>query len=192
MKRTLIIMGHPDRESLCNSLAESYEKGAKENGSDVRILKLFDMKFNPFLEKGYKAKQPLEPDLEKAKEDIAWAEHLVFVYPVWWASIPAVLKGFIDRVFTPGFAFHSGRKNGIPEKLLKGRTGRLIVTMDSPKWYYKWFMKSASQMMMKKGVLEFCGIKPVKITEFTPIKFSSEKIKLNWIDKVYTMGKSLA
>ncbi|MBU3914162.1 NAD(P)H-dependent oxidoreductase [bacterium] len=190
MKRTLIVLGHPNSESLCNALAESYEKGARENGSDVRLLKLYDLKFNPFLEKGYNATQKLEQDLEKAKEGIEWAEHLVFVYPVWWASVPAVLKGFIDRVFTPGFAFN--RKNGLPEKLLKGRTGRLIVTMDSPKWYYKWFMKNSSQVMMKKGVLEFCGIKPVKITEFTPIKSASESRKQIWIDQVYDMGKSLA
>ncbi len=192
MKRTLIVLGHPDRESLCRALAESYEKGAKVNGSDVRLLKLYDMKFNPFLEKGYKGKQKLEQDLEKAKADIEWAEHLVFVYPVWWASIPAVLKGFIDRIFTPGFAFTSNKKNGLPTKLLKGRTGRLIVTMDSPKWYYRWFMKNSSQVMMKKGVLEFCGVKPVKVTEFTPIKTASESRRQNWIDEAYTMGKCLA
>jgi putative NADPH-quinone reductase len=192
MKRTLIICGHPDKNSLCSSLAESYFKGAVKNGSKARMLMLNDLNFNPFLEKGYKVAQPLEPDLEKAKSDIAWADHLVFVYPVWWASIPALLKGFIDRVFTPGFAFKYKPKAGLPEKLLVGKSGRLIVTMDSPKWYYKWFMKRSSQIMMKKGVLEFCGVKPVKITEFCPIKGTSDKKKQQWLDQVYHMGLGVA
>ncbi len=191
MKNTLVILGHPDNESLCNAFAESYKKGAEDNGSEIRMLKLSDINFNPHLEKGYKEKQPLESGLEKAKQDIQWADHLVFVYPVWWASVPAVLKGFIDRVFTPGFAFRSGSKVGLPEKLLKGKTARLIVTMDSPKWYYRWFMKDTSHMMMKKGVLEFCGIKPVKISSFSPIKGAPEKLKKNWIDQVYQLGLSL-
>ena len=134
----------------------------------------------------------MEPDLDKAKADISWADHLVFVYPVWWAAVPAILKGFIDRVFTPGFAFKSDPKGGFANKLLKGKTGRLIVTMDYPKWYYKWFLKRSSQIMMKKGVLDYCGIKPVKVTEFTPIKTASENQRLKWIQQTHELGQNLA
>jgi len=103
-QRILIILGHPAETSLCRAIAEAYQSGAQAAGQDVRLLSLGQLDFDPILRDGYNTIQPLEPDLVAAQESIAWAEHLVFVYPIWWGSIPAILKGFFDRIFLPGFA----------------------------------------------------------------------------------------
>ena len=96
-KRVLVILGHPSEASLCGAIANAYLKGAQAAEHEVRFLSLGKLKFDPILRDGYNTIQALEPDLVAAQESIAWAEHIVFVYPIWWGSIPAILKGFFDR-----------------------------------------------------------------------------------------------
>ena len=112
MKRILFINGHPDGGSFNAALAEAYRKGAVETEAEVREIIVRELKFNPSLQYGYRKRTELEPDLLMAQECIRWAEHLVWIYPVWWGSLPALLKGFIDRVFLPGFAFKK-RENSL-------------------------------------------------------------------------------
>ena len=188
MKKTLIINGHPDRESFCFALAESYKKGADSSGADCKLVHLIDLDFNPILTFGYRKISELEPDLVKMQAEILAAEHLVLVYPNWWSTCPALLKGFIDRVFVPNFAFKYRENSPFWDKLLKGKTARLIVTMDTPKWYYWLINRSAGHNAMKIGVLEFCGIKPVKISVFTPIKSSDEAKRKKWLAEVEELG----
>jgi len=104
-KRILVILGHPSSNSFCAALAERYAQSALRAGHEVRQLFLGRMDFDPVLREGYQQVQPLEADLRQAQADILWAEHLTLVYPIWWGGIPALLKGFFDRVFLPGFAF---------------------------------------------------------------------------------------
>ena len=189
MKKILIINGHPDKESFCFALAESYKKGADAVGASCKLVHLIDLDFNPVLTFGYRKISELEPDLVKMQEEITAADHLVFVYPNWWATFPALLKGFIDRVFVPNFAFKYRENSQFWDKLLKGKTARLIVTMDTPKWYYWLINRNAGHNAMKVGILEFCGVKPVKITVCTPIKSSDETKRKKWLEEVETLGK---
>jgi NAD(P)H dehydrogenase (quinone) len=189
MKKILIINGHPDKKSFCFALAESYKKGADTNGSDCKLVHLIDLKFNPILTNGYRIVSELEPDLQKIQLDILKADHLVLVYPNWWGTYPALLKGFIDRVFLPDFAFKYQKTSPLPAKLLKGKTARLIITMDTPRWYYWLINKSPGHNSMKTGILEFCGIKPVKISAFAIIKSSDEKKRKQWLTEVEALGK---
>ena len=189
MKKILIINGHPDKESFCFHLAESYKKGADAAGADCKLIHLIDFDFNPILTYGYRKISALEPDLLQAQQDILAADHLVFVYPNWWATLPALLKGFIDRTFLPNFAFKYRENSPFWDKLLTGKTARLIVTMDTPRWYYWLINRSAGHNAMKIGVLEFCGIKPVKITVFTPIKSSDDKKRKQWLEEATELGK---
>lgn len=190
MKKILVINGHPDKESLCHALAESYKKGADSNGTDCKLVHLIDLRFNPILTHGYREVSPLEPDLVKVQQQISEAEHLVFVYPTWWGTYPALLKGFFDRFFLPGFAFKYRKDSPLWDKLLKGKTARLIVTMDSPKWYNWLIYKSAGHNSMKHAILEFCGIKPVSITSFAPVKSSDEVKRKKWLEEVEVLGKN--
>jgi putative NADPH-quinone reductase len=183
-----VIVGHPYPESYCNALAQAYTKGAADSGAEVRIIDLGRISFDPILKYGYHQRTELEPDLLAAQETIRWADHLVFVYPNWWGSMPALLKGFFDRAFLPGYAFKSKPNSLMTEKLLKGKTARLIVTMDSPLWYYRLALKRAGHHIMKRGILQFCGINPVKITEIGMVKTTSMEVREKWLRKVEELG----
>ena len=192
MKRILIINGHPDKKSFCFALAESYKKGADTNGTECKLVHLIDLKFNPILSYGYRVVSELEPDLLKIQQDILEATHLVIVYPNWWGTYPALLKGFIDRVFLPKFAFKYLKNSPLPAKLLKGKSARIIVTMDTPTWYYWIINRSPGHNSMKKAILEFCGIKPVMISSFAIVKSSDNLKRKKWLDEVELLGKKQA
>jgi putative NADPH-quinone reductase len=186
--RTLIILGHPDKKSLCAKLADEYERGAVEKGGDVRRINLSELSFNLNLRNGYRLVQNLEEDLLEAQNNIKWANHLVFIFPVWWSSVPALLKGFIDRTFLPGFAFKYRDNSSNWDKLLTGRSSRLIVTSDAPVFYLYLAYFHPAVNMMKKAVLEFCGVSPVTVSSFGAIRGSSEKRLEKIIYDVYRMG----
>jgi NAD(P)H dehydrogenase (quinone) len=188
MKNILIINGHPDKTSFCNEIAKKYLDGAKCVNTNVKLVNLIDLNFKPILEYGFKQQIELEPDLIKIQQNINDANHLVFIYPNWWGTYPALLKGFIDRVFTPGFAFRYHKKSLFPKKLLSGKTARLIVTMDTPSLFYSLIYKKPGHNSMKKSILEFCDVKPVKITTFAPIKGSSDKKRIKWLSITKKLG----
>ena len=187
-KKILVILGHPDSESLCGALAGAYIESAKTTDSEIRELQLGDLKFDPTLWKGYNRIQDLEPDLVRAQELIQWSDHIVFVYPNWWGTMPALMKGFFDRVFLPGFAFKYREDSAFWDKLLSGRTAQLIVTMDTPPWYYRWIYRRPGHHEMKRTILGFCGIKVIKITEFSIVRNSSSDTRNKWIDMVKRLG----
>lgn len=187
-KKIAVMIGHPYQESYCNALAKAYISGAERSGAKVHTIDLSQIQFEPNLKYGYHKRTELEEDLVAAQETIRWADHLVFVYPTWWGTMPAILKGFIDRVFLPGFSFKSKPDSLSIEKLLKGKTARLIVTMDSPPWYYRFFLKRAGHHNMKRGILQFCGVNPVRITEIGPVKTASGEVREKWIRKIQTLG----
>lgn len=188
MKKILIIDGHPDRESYGAALFEAYKKGALASGADVKEIRVADLSFDPNLHYGYRRRVELEPDLLEAREKITWAEHLVWIYPVWWGGPPAILKGFIDRVFLPGFAFQKRENSVWWDKLLTGRTAHVISTLDQPAWYY-WLVNGRPTFhSMKKMTLEFCGIKPVRTTTFGPIRLSSDKFRAKWLSRIEQLG----
>lgn len=188
-KRTAIIIGHPDRESYNNALAEAYKKGVEASGAEIKEIIIRDLKFNPNLEFGYRKRTELEPDLLKSQEILKWADHLVWVYPVWWGSVPTIMKGFIDRVLLPGFAFNK-RKNSLWwDKLFTGKSARIICTLDQPAWYYKWVYGNPSHNAMKKLTLHFIGVKYVKITTIGPIRLSKDGFREKWLRKVERLGR---
>lgn len=186
--RTLIILGHPDKKSLCSALADSYEKGAREKGGDVMRINLSDLSFNSNLRNGYRLAQNLEPDLVEAQNQIKWANHIVIIFPVWWGSVPALLKGFLDRVLLPGFAFKYREHSSNWDKLLSGKKARLIVTSDSPSWWLYLHYFHPAVNMMKKSVLEFCGVSPVTVMSFDSIKEASEKRIEGLLYKAFRAG----
>ena len=166
-----ILLAHPDKNSFNGSLADAYEAEAIRSGHEVRRQNLGEMAFDPILWKGYRAIQPLEPDLIQAKENIIWCQHWVIFYPVWWGSVPAILKGFLDRTLYPGFAFRYHDKGPLWDKLLKGRTAHVVSTCDAPWWWIWWQYRNSDIHMIKAATLEFCGISPVKTTRIDRVKY---------------------
>ncbi|MER6562694.1 NAD(P)H-dependent oxidoreductase [Streptomyces sp. NPDC001027] len=179
----LVIDSHPHIDSLCASLARTY---AEAHG-DATVLALRDLDFDPNLHFGYNKRQDLEPDLERAWQQIVDADHVVLVTPVWWGSVPALLKGFFDRVLLPGRAFEI-RPSGMPTGLLKGRTGRLIVTTDSPWWYLK-LMGDTTVKHLRRSTLRYCGIRPVPTTRIGAVKGSTEAKRERWLAEAADQGR---
>jgi len=191
MKKILLILGHPVKDTFSDQLRESYKRGATAAGAEIREIVLRKLKFDLNFSEGYRGNQELEPDLVKAQEDITWADHLVVIYPNWWSTFPALMKGFIDRTFLPGFAFKYRKGSLLWDKLLTGRSARMIVTMDTPPWYYWLIYRRPGHNAMKRGILEFCGIKPVRITTIGSLKVSSDRKRSRWIAKVEKLGRKM-
>ncbi|AHG40028.1 NAD(P)H dehydrogenase [Pseudomonas syringae CC1557] len=188
-KRILMVYGTPKAISFCHALGDAYAQAARGEGHVVRIIKLGELDFDPILHHGYDQTQTLEADLLDAQRQIHWAEHLVFVYPVWWGGLPALLTGFFDRVLMPGFAFKShGRKHSSNE-LLKGRSAELLVAMDTPAGYFHWIYGAPAHRQMIRTILGFCGIKTKRLTEFAPVHSATEQQRQEWILKAQALGK---
>ena len=183
MTRILVIDGHPDPDSLTAALAREYAAGA---GDDAVLLTLRDLAIDPHLHRGYRSGQPVEPDLVRARELIEWSEHITVLTPVWWGSVPALLKGFFDRTLVTGWAFRY-QDNGRPEGLLGGRTGRVVVTADSPRWYLP-LVGDTTVKQVKARTLEFCGLSPVRVTRFCSVHGASDERRAGWLADARRVG----
>jgi 1,4-dihydroxy-2-naphthoate octaprenyltransferase len=189
--RCLLILAHPRRDSLSGALFDAYAEGARQAGAECRELILSEMHFDPDVHVLSPEQQPLEPDLLRAQRDIHWAEHLVFVYPTWWGTFPALLKGFLDRVLIPGFAFHHVT-HGQWDKLLSGRTADLITTMDTPPLIYRFIYRAPGQQALVRATLGYCGIRSARIETFGPVISAAAGQRQQWLDRARSIRSRLA
>lgn len=187
-KKILIINGHPNSGAFNFGITAAYKRGAEGSGAEVREILINDLKFDPNLQFGYQKRTELEVDLLDSWEKIKWADHLVWVHPVWWGGLPAITKGFIDRLFLPGLAFQYRENSAWWDKLLKGKTAHIITTLDQPGWYYRLMYGRPSVNQLKKATLEFCGISPVKVTYIGIIKKSDLALREKWLESVRALG----
>ncbi len=189
-KKILVLLGHTDWDSFCGYLATRYEEGARQAGHDVRRVNISDLEFDPILHKGYKVIQALELDLVKLQGDFNWADHIVIAYPNWWSTMPAKLKGLFDRFLLPGFAFrmNKGSLLGTWQKLLKGKTARVIITMDQHP-FLTWLLIGDYSNEIRRGILWFCGIWPAHVTSIGPIQRLDPEQRTKWGDKIAKLGK---
>jgi len=190
-KKILIINSHPDKKSFNYALSESYTKGAIRSGSKIKTIDLYKLDFKPFF-KGIEHENIIEDDIKESQLLLKWADHIVFFYPIWWATIPALLKSFLERVLVPGFSnenSNSDREFLQWHELLSGKTARLIATMDSPPLFHIVKIKQPSYHTMK-DILKFCGINSIKKTYFGSVKMSDEHQRELWLDKVERLGKA--
>jgi NAD(P)H dehydrogenase (quinone) len=191
MKKVLVINGHPNKNSFNFGIANAYRVGAEKAGANVREVVIADLQFNPNLQYGYQQRMEWEPDLKEAWEKIKWADHLVWVHPVWWGGLPALTKGFIDRLFLPGLAFKYRENSVWWDKLLKGKTAHIITTLDQPGWYYWFAYGRPSVNQLKKSTLEFCGVEPVAVSYLGVIKTADDALRKKWLSNVESFGKRL-
>jgi putative NADPH-quinone reductase len=191
MKKILVIQAHPDPESFNAALAKAYIQGAEKTGAEVKLLVISELKFDPVLRYGYRKRTELEPDLVQAWECICWADHLVWVHPVWWGGLPALSKGFIDRLFLPGMAFSYKENSNFQVKLLRGKTANILTTLDQPGWYYWLIYGRPSVNMLKRSTLQFCGINPVQVNYFGIVRNSNAAQREKWLRQARLLGEKL-
>ena len=187
--RVLVVAGHPRRKSLSVALADAYAEGAREAGCVVRILYLSEMAFDPDVTADSPAHQALEPDLAEARQCIEWAQHLVFVFPNWWGTMPAGLKGFLDRILYPGFAFRE--EGGHYYGMLAPRTAELLITMDVPPLVYRWIQGAPGRKAMARATLGLCGIRTVAVTTFAPPSHTDRATREGWVRQAQNLGLRL-
>ncbi len=191
-QRILIIQGHPDatRRHLCHTLAAAYAEGARAAGHEVRTVEVTQLDF-PLLRSAQDWEQgTVPPGLQSVQDDIRWGGHLLFIYPLWLGDVPAVLKGFLEQVARPGFAFKAdaGGKNPFGKKGLGGRSARVIVTMGMPALVYRWFFGAHSLKSLKRNVLAFVGIAPVHDTVIGMVDRLGEAGVRHWCDRLRALG----
>jgi len=161
---TLIIYAHPNPASFTSAVKSIVLKTLEAKGDQVKVRDLYEMNFNNVLsaaDMGGIYSGNLPEDIKAEQELLTWAERIVMVYPIWWTGLPAIAKGYIDRVFTYGFAYKVG-ENGV-EGLLKGKQAVLLTPHGTPKEYYEpsgmWNSLTQTQ---DKGIFGFCGVETKK------------------------------
>lgn len=188
MAKVYILMGNPDADgTLTAEVADTYEQAAKDTGHEVRRTNLGALSFDPILHKGYKVIQELEPDLKQVQADMLWADHFVLVYPLWWAGMPALLKGMWDRMFIPGFAFKF-RKDGMGwQRLLKGKTARVVILSNN--WpIVERILFGDFTNEIGRAILGFAGYK-VKVTKIGHTEHISEEREKSWMRTIQKLAK---
>jgi NAD(P)H dehydrogenase (quinone) len=193
-RRILVVIGHPVPESLGHQLARSYAEAAEAAGGEVRIRDLAEAQpASPSSRELLRVVDGdlslLEPAVSEDIADLLWAEHLVIVFPQWWGTYPAVLKAWIDRTFLSGIAFRYGA--GMRwEKLLSGRSARLVMTADTPGFYNRLVYRDAAITALRAATLGYCGIKTIGVSRFDPVKGSTLERRHQWIARMARLGET--
>jgi putative NADPH-quinone reductase len=188
--RITIIQGHPDPagEHFCHALADAYAQGAKAGSHQVRRLELARLEV-PFLHNKSEFEHGALPAaLGPARDAIVEADHLVIVFPLWLGMMPALLKAFLEQVMRPGVAF-AYVENGLPKKLLKGRSCRLVVTMGMPAVLYRWWYGAHGVKALERSILSFVGIGPIRRTLFGMVEGAGDRKTARRLEEMRRLGR---
>ncbi len=186
--RIALIQGHPDPSGsrFLHRLAGAYASGAREAGHEVREIDVARLDF-PLLRTKEDFEQGSAPaSIRASQEAIAWANHLVILYPLWMGTMPALLKAWLEQVFRPGFAF-APKQMG--KKLLAGKSARLIVAMGMPAFVYRWYFHAHGLKGLERSVLAFAGIGPIRDTLIGNVEGMSDAARGKWLDGVRELGR---
>ena len=188
-KRIVIIQGHPDPAGnhLLNAMAEAYAEGAVASGHELRRIEVAKLDFPIMRTQADFEKGDVPPALKACQADMAWAEHWVFLFPLWHGTMPALFKGFLEHVFRPGFAMEY-RESGLPKRLLAGRSARIVVTMGMPTLMYRWYFGAFGVRGFERSMLGFAGIKPIR-ESFYGLTFSNEAKRKGWLEDMRNHGR---
>jgi len=188
-KRITIIQGHPDPAGghFVHALAGAYEDAAREAGHEVKRIDVARLQF-PLLHNAQEWEwQPPSEPIAAAQQAIAWAEHLVILYPLWLGDMPARLKAFFEQTLRPGFAIGKAAPGRLPKKLLAGRSARIVVTMGMPALFYKLYYRAHSLKSLKRNMLEFCGLSPVRSTVIGMVE-GRKDAREGWLTRLAVLG----
>lgn len=186
-RKIFVLVGHTNLAGFTGELADAYEQAARAAGHEVKRLNIGELHFDPILHKGYTEIQPLEPDLVTVQENIRWADHLVILYPNWWVSMPAMLKGLFDRVWLPGFAFHFDKETHSVIELLSGKTARVIIVDGAHSPFMTRLKYGDYTNEIARGILGFAGMK-VHVTAIGPCEHADTAKHDGWVAEVRAFG----
>ncbi len=190
MTRILLLTGHPRAASLCAGLAERYAAGARAAGHEVRLRSLAEIPADLAVPDYQGAACLLPAWVTDLQADLTWCEHWVIVAPMWWGGLPAGLEAIFDRVLLPGFAFRYHREGMGWDRLLAGRSARVILTMDTPPFVLRWLWGRPILRRLKTQVLGFCGVTPVRFTTLGVVRKSTPEKRAAWLAEAEALGRA--
>lgn len=190
-RRIVIIQGHPDKspERFCRALADAYRRGAQSAAHEVRTIDVASLKFELLRSQTEWQSSVPSADILMAQDEIRWAEHLVFIYPLWLGGMPALLKGFLEQVARPGFAVGGEAAGTQWRQLLKGRSARVVVTMGMPAFVYRWYFGAHSLKSLERNILKFVGIKPIRESLIGMVAAEVGGAREKWLSKLEALGR---
>ncbi len=189
-KKITIIQGHPDSTArhFGHELADAYARGAMAEGHEVRRIEVAQLDF-PILRNQVDWNSGSPPDtLYPSQEAIAWADHIVLVFPLWLGTMPALVKAFLEQVLRPGFALVY-RGHRFPQKRLVGKSARVVVTMGMPAFWYRWFFRAHGVRGLERSILGFCGIKPVRESLVGLMEATDATAREKWLGEMEKLGR---
>ena len=187
MTNIIIIVGHSRAGTFDEALGEAYLRGASAAGHQAKLFVTAKMHFDPVLREGFERVQPLEPDLQAAHDALIGADHLVIIFPLWLGMLPAILKGFLERVVQPDLV--EPARQGKMVKLLAGKSARIIVTMGMPGLVYRWWYGAHALKTLDRHILRFAGVAPVHSTVYGDVEGVGREGRERWLREVEAMGK---
>ncbi|MDO8874507.1 MAG: NAD(P)H-dependent oxidoreductase [Pseudolabrys sp.] len=188
MARIAIIVGNPLHDSYSEALGKAYQRGAESGGHQAQLFMLGRMNFDAILREGYRREQPLEPDLVAAREAFVACDHVVFVFPLWCGDMPALMKGFFERVLQSDLLTVQKSGGKASWKMFKNKSARVIMTMGMPGWFYRWYFGAHALKLLRRNILQFVGITPVRSTIYGMIEAVGDDKRKVWLREVEALG----
>lgn len=190
MSKVTIFVGHAQRDTFCEALGKAYERGAKVAGHHTSLFVLSRMHFDPILHEGYRKEQPFEADLRAAYDALSACDHVVFVFPLWCGDMPAILKGFIERLLQPDLIARQKTENAMNWHIFDNKSAHIIMTMGMPVSVYRFWYGAHALKLLKRNILHFIGIKPVRETLFGMVSGVSGQKREQWLQRVELLGRT--
>jgi len=188
MAKIAIVVGNSLTGSYSEALGNAYLRGAESGGHEAKLFVLAGMHFDPILREGYQGPQALEPDLAAAREAFIACDHVVFVFPLWLGDMPAIMKGFLERLVQPDLLAIQKSGGHASWKVFKGKSARVIMTMGMPGWFYRWYFGAHALKVLKRNILHFTGISPVHSTIYGMIEAVGDDKRKQWLREVEALG----
>jgi putative NADPH-quinone reductase len=190
MSKIMIVVGHPQNNTFCEALGNAYRKGAQSAGHDAQLFVLSQLKFDPILHEGYHREQPLEPELRGAYVALAECDHLVLIFPLWCGDMPALLKGFIERILQPDLLARQSTESAMNWHIFTNKTARIVMTLGMPVSIYRFWYGGHALKLLTRNILHFIGIKPVRHTLFGMVATATPAKRDGWVRQVEDLGRT--
>lgn len=188
MAKIAIIVGNPLHDSYSEALGQAYQRGAESGGHQANVFMLGRMNFDAILREGYRREQALEPDLAAARAAFVACDHVVVIFPLWCGDMPAILKGFFERILQPDLLAIQKSGGKASWKFFKGKSARVIMTMGMPGWFYRIYYGAHALKLLRRNILQFVGITPVRSSVYGMIEAVSDDTRKSWLREVEALG----
>jgi putative NADPH-quinone reductase len=192
--RIALVQGHPDARGghLGHALADAYAAAALAAGHEVRRIEVARLQFPVLRAREEWEDAPPAPDIAQAQQTLAWASHLLILYPLWLGCMPALLKAFFEQVLRPGFAADPAGTPAGGRKRLAGRSARVVVTMGMPAFVFRWYFRAHGLRVLQRNILAFSGAGPVTDCVFGGVEAPHPARRERWLRRMRELGRRAA